>query len=191
MRGERILGIRLEPVFVVSDEGLKVLGVEYGTALFLEQHLQVFGLHTFHSLIVAIGQGIQLPTTTQELGHLRLGAQCAGSLEVDIVWMQGKHADDIVGIGVVPTTIRRGIVDRQYLDELHTCSYGPIYHAAQIAKIAHAIRVFTTQRKDRNGHTGSTPRLFSQTQMTTIEYQHLAVGNLVCGCWLLAISRWL
>ena len=42
-------------------------------ALFLEQHLQVFGLHTVHSLVVAIRQGVQLLTTTQELGHLSLG----------------------------------------------------------------------------------------------------------------------
>ena len=96
------------------------------------------------------------------------------------MWMQGKHADDIIRIRVVPTTIRRSVIDGQQLNELHARSHSPVHKTLEVAKIAHAVGVLATQREHRNGHTSCPPRFFGQPQMTTIKHQHLSVRNLVC-----------
>ncbi len=102
--------------------------------------------------------------------------------------MQGKHADDVVRIGVVPAAVSSRIVDGQQLDDLHARGNSPVDEATQVAEIAHAVGMLAAQRKHGNGHTGSPPRLFGQPQVTAVEHQHLAIGNLVAGECLLTVG---
>ena len=105
------LGIGFQPVLVGLYEVLALPGSKHTGSLFLVECLQVFVLDSLHRLVVAIRQGVQFQTATLKLGHQRLGLQRSGSLEVYVVGMQGKDAGDVVGIGVVPVSVRRGVAD--------------------------------------------------------------------------------
>ena len=170
-----IIRIRFQPLLVGFHKGLKVLRLYHFLALFGKELLQIFVLHAVDSLIVAIGQRIQLLATTQKLRHLRLGAQRACRLQVDIMGMQGKVAHQVVGTRVRPLVAQRSIVDWQQLDDFHARSHRPVDETAQVAEVAHAIAMLATQRKNGNADTSQSPRLLTETQRVAIEHQHFAV----------------
>ena len=172
------LGIGLEPEFVGSNERLALLRGQHTLTLLGKELAQIFVLDASHSLVVAIGQGIELLAATLILHHALTRAQGAGSLEVDIMGMEGKGTDNIIRIGVVPAAIGGGIVDGKGLDERHARLDRPVDHAAQIAKVADSIAVLAAQREHGNDHAGSAPRLLAETQMTAVQHQHLPVDTL-------------
>ena len=146
--------------------------------MFVKEFLQVFLLYAVYSLIVTVGQRVEFLAAAQELRHPGFRLQLTGSLKVDIVRMQGKRADDVIGIRVMPAPVSRGVVDGQQLDDLHASHDGPVDKAAQVAKVTHTKAMFRTQRKHRNSDTCRPPRLLSQSQMTAMQHQHLTVRQL-------------
>ena len=75
--------------------------------------------------------------------------------------------------------VRRGIVDRQQLDNLHARCHRPVHKASEVAKVAHTIAVFTTQGEDGHTDTSQSPRGFTEAQGFTIEHQHLTISQFI------------
>ena len=86
-----------QPVFVLGKEGLEGLAIQHAFAIFLEGFIQVGPLHAVDGQVVAVAQGIQFPSLAGILQHELLVAN--GQLvEVDVVRMQGKCRDDVIGM---------------------------------------------------------------------------------------------
>ena len=130
------------------------------------------------SLVVALRQGVQLALLTAIGRHLRLALQLAQLFQVHVMRMQGEARRDVIGIGVVPASVGRGVVDGQQLDNLHTRRHRPVDHPSQVAEVAHAVGMLAAEREHGDDHTSGPPRLLLQVQQVAIEHAHLAVGNL-------------
>ena len=70
------------------------------------------GRVTVDGLVVVMPQGVQLALLTAEGRLALLVRRQPQRLQVQIVWMEGKAAGDVIRIGVVPMTISGGVVDR-------------------------------------------------------------------------------
>ena len=137
-----VFRIGLQPVVVVGHEGLEIGCLRDLLTLLLIQCRQVFVLHAVYGLVVAVRQCVELLTTTHELGHRRLRTQGTCGLQVHIVRMESAGADNVVGVGIVPVAVGRGVVDGQQLNDFHARRRGPVHQASQITEIADAIRLF-------------------------------------------------
>ena len=112
--------IGFQPRLVIMNEILIFLrGSDRFLLLFIELQ-QILLLDTIHRLIVTIRKGIQFLLTATELCHDLLRLQGACRLQVDVMRMKGKDADDIIRIGILPMTADGSVVDGQQLDDLHT-----------------------------------------------------------------------
>ena len=168
----------LQPPLILADKVLEVLRCHHTFTLFGKEFVEVFVLHPIHSLVVAIRQCVQFLTAALKLRHPGFRLQLSGSLQVNVVWMQGKSTHDVVGERVVPVSVGSGIVYGQQLYHPHTSLYSPVNESLQVAEVAHSITVFRAQREYRHSHSGSTPSLFGQSQMSSVEHYHLSVGQL-------------
>ena len=108
-------------------------------------------------------------------GHLLTALQLAQLFQVQIVGVQGKARRDVIGIGVVPAAVGRRVVDGQHLYDLHARLLAPVHQTAQVAEVAHAEGVFTTQREHRHYHAGCPPHLLLHVEHAAIEHAHLTV----------------
>ena len=87
----------------------------------------------------------------------------------------------------MPAAVGRRVVDRQQLDDLHARSHSPVYHAAQVAEVAHAPGVLAAKGKDGNDHAGGPPRFLPKSQQSAVTDAHLTVGQLVVQHTVVAI----
>ena len=158
------LGIRFEPILVLSKPLFELLRVERLLSLFLEELTDISRLHTINGLVVAIAEGIKFLTLTMIGSHLSLALQLAQCLKVNVMRMEGKGRDDVIRIRVAPGVAGRRIIDGQQLNGLHACSYCPVDHSAKITEIAHTIRMLASKRENRHHDSSCSPHLFLQSQ---------------------------
>ena len=85
--------------------------------------------------------------------------------------MQRESGVGVVGIGIPPRTVHRGVVDRQQLDDPLSGGDGPVRHLLQVAELADAEARPGAQRKDRDGRPGTAQPAFGKAgQRRRIEH---------------------
>ena len=136
--------IRLQPPLVLCSPFLISLRLQQLLSTLLEKRLDIGRLHLVNSLIITIAKGIKFLALALICNHTSFRFQAAESFQVEVMRMESKAADDVIGIGVTPAVGQRRIIDRQQLNDLHTSGYSPVNQTPQVAKITHATTVFTT-----------------------------------------------
>ena len=91
--------------------------------------------------------------------------------------MKCKGRNDVIGIRVAPRVGHCRIIDGQDLDDLHARGHGPVDQTAQVAEVAHPVRVLTAEREDGYHHSGSTPHPLLYTKSTTMNNKDRTIRN--------------
>ena len=150
----RILCIRHQPLFCFLEECLIFGTLHHLFTFLIEDLVQVRYLEIIYLFIIYLGQGIEfcscLLSLSTSLGILKLGQ----SLQVGILWVNGKHADTAVGIRVCPGVSDGRIVDRQQLKHLLSSLCHQVDHTLQVSKVAYTCTLLAAKREDRNQYSG-------------------------------------
>ena len=141
----RILCIRHQPLFCILEECLIFGTLHHLFTFLIEDLVQVRYLEIIYLFIIYLGQGIELCSCllslSTSLGILKLGQ----SLQVGILWMNGKHADTAVGIRVCPGVSDGRIVDRQQLKHLLSSLCHQVDHTLQVSEVAYTRTLLTAK----------------------------------------------
>ena len=149
--------VGLQPLLVGFKELLELLRGEYRFPFLLEDEVEVLPLHLIHSLIVYLGQGIQLFLAAVEGGHLLLVLQCAELTQVGVHRVERIDGDAVVGIRVGPRMGDGGVIDGQNLNGPLIGLYGPVNHQLQVTEVAHTHALLRAEGEDGNGCTCTLP----------------------------------
>ena len=157
-------------MLIGSQEGLELGRSQRLLTILCINSLQVVVLGIIDTLVVDLGQRIQLGTQLLELSRLLLILELADCLQMQILRMECEGRIGIVGVGILPRAGHRRIIDRQNLNDRLPRSSGPIHHLLQIIELTHTKALLRTQREDRNRYTGTTPR--GQVKLRTQRVDH-------------------
>ncbi len=157
-------GIGPQPRLVAAEKLDELLRSQRSGTLFGEQLLQIGGLRGVDPLVIHLRKGVELLAQLSVFRHGPLVGEASHSLQPQELRMERIGRIGVVGIGVLPGSGHRGVVDRQDLNHLESGRPGPVYHLLQIVELAHAEALLRPERKDRNGYAGSAPGGSSRTE---------------------------
>ena len=108
--------------------------------------------------VVDLRQGVQF--VAQAAVFIVLLDACIG--QVEKLRMQGECRIGVIGVGVLPRSAHRGVVDRKQLEHALSGRRGPVGQAFQVAKLPDAEIFLRAQRKDGNGRACPAPPAFGK-----------------------------
>ena len=116
-------------------------------------------LHAKSALVIHLREGVQFLAECLVFLHVCLVCYLGEGRKIEVYGMKGIDADGIVGIAIAPSRALCGVIDGEKLDDAHTSGIGPINQLFQVAKVAHTLTGFATQRKDGDDDTSRLPML--------------------------------
>ena len=161
------LGIGLQPSGVLCFECLVFVGSEERILVLLEEGFEEDHLRVVYILVVRDAQSIEFGFLCLIFLLLRR-REFAHFLDIDVYRMEGKDGNGVVWITVEVIMTQRGIVDRQGLDHLLTCSSSPVRHFLEVLELTDTESFFGTQREDGYCHTGSFPTRLCAAERTVV-----------------------
>ena len=103
--------IRHQPLFIIFEEAFETLALHHLATLLGVECAQILHLGLVHTLVVNLGQGVQLLAQCLELRLQCLVLQGRQLTEVGVLGMERIDADRVIGIGVLPGMGARRVVD--------------------------------------------------------------------------------
>ena len=156
-------GIGDKPVLIGLEERAERRRLQHGGALLGIEAAQIAGLEALHGLVVLLRELVEAHALALVGRHISPVEDDGKLREVDILRMQRKDGDGVVGVAVLPGVALLRVVDGQHLYAAQSGLRGPVHHALEVAEVAHALTRLTAQGKHRNHHTGSLPAGLGKT----------------------------
>ncbi len=173
-----ILCVGHQPVSTFFQERLEASRLQHLATLLFKDNAQILYFSVVHTLIVNLGQLVQLFTQRLKGGSLLFVGHGRQLAQVGKLRMNGKDADARIGIRVGPGMGRGGIVDGQHLKHLLVRFSHPVNHHFQVTKVAHAKAATGTQRE--HGDEGARQLTVANLEEGLIHFlhTHLTISHL-------------
>ena len=155
-------GIGHEPVFVVVHEGEEVGVGEDCFSFLLVGEAEVVHLELYDGFVVYLGESVELLLLHHELLHGEAVIEAREGVDVAVEGMEGEDGDGVVGVGVFPVSVHHGVVDGQYLDGVHACLDGPLYHGLEVAEVAHSVALGGAEGEDGDDNSCCLPAVAAE-----------------------------